>query len=71
MIDKKFFETIHNEYMENNKGSMTKHEKIQKLVNHWVSNMDIDDLENFYIDVMHDRLEDWDEKDLDYHLGEL
>ncbi len=50
---------------------MTKQEKIEKLVSHWVSNMDLSDLEYFYTDVMHDRLEDWDEQDIDYHLGEL
>ena len=44
---------------------MDKQEKIEKIVRHWLSNMELDDLEQFYIDLKTYELEDWEEEDLD------
>ena len=45
--------------------NMDKQEKIEKIVRHWLSNMELDDLEQFYIDLKTYELEDWEEEDLD------
>ncbi len=47
---------------------MNKKEKIRKLVQHWVSNMDLLELEDFYTDIKMEELSSWDEEDLDYYL---
>ncbi len=47
---------------------MSKEEKIRKLVQHWVSNMDLLELEDFYTDIKMEELSSWDEEDLDYYL---
>jgi hypothetical protein len=47
---------------------MNKEEKIRKLVQHWVSNMDLLELEDFYTDIKMEELSSWDEEDLDYYL---
>ena len=48
---------------------MDKHEKISKLVNHWLEDMDSSALKEFYIDTKTDDLEDWLEEDLDECLN--
>jgi uncharacterized protein (DUF1786 family) len=47
---------------------MDKQEKIKKIVRHWLSNMELDDLEQFYIDLKTGELEDWTESDIDETL---
>jgi hypothetical protein len=44
---------------------MDKQEKIEKIVKHWLENMELDDLEQFYIDLKTYELEDWNDEDLD------
>lgn len=47
---------------------MSKEEKIRKLVQHWVSNMDLLELEDYYIDTKTEELEQWCEESLDHIL---
>lgn len=47
---------------------MSKEEKIRKLVNYWLSNMDVSSLEDYYIDTKMEELEQWCEESLDHIL---
>lgn len=49
---------------------MNKAEKIKRLVNCWVAEMDLSALEDFYADTKTEELEDWSEEDLDECLKE-
>ena len=50
---------------------MDKQEKIEKIVRHWLENMELADLERFYIDLKTYELEDWNDENLDETLERL
>lgn len=50
---------------------MTKEEKINRLVEHWVQGMDLSALEDFYIYTKTLELEKWNEAELNECLQEI
>jgi hypothetical protein len=55
-------------------GRLTKmdfNEKIEEVVKHWLKEMDLDALMQFYIDMKTYELEQWSEEDLDCVLDRI
>jgi hypothetical protein len=50
---------------------MDKQDKIEEIVKHWLKEMDLDALMQFYIDMKTYELEQWSEADLDCVLGRI
>ena len=46
-------------------------EKIEEIVKHWLKEMDLDALMQFYIDMKTYELEQWSKADLDCVLGRI